>query len=289
MSVLVVTTARAREALAPLLSLWDAEVVVRDAFSVPEMVSGHSAVLCAGPRARSPRTVLPGPAVTTADGRVVPVAWLPDTGFADVRRFAETARAVHERASRGTSMRTAAVLAQRHARYESLAHRIVRLLGEEQQRVCRWTAHDVHRDDMVGGLSRGPALAVYVGHGRPIGWAGYAGVRAHHLGPAAHPRWRPSAAVLSLACNTASRRRTGLSFSEALPLGGVTAAALGAVGPTLFTANARWAVRITRALPGVRTIGELVAAVAPADPGAGAYRLIGDPTVPLADDCEEAA
>ena len=78
----------------------------------------------------------------------------------------------------------------------------------------------------------------------------------------------PPAAVVSLTCQTASRRRTGLSFAEALPLRGVAAATLGAVSSTVHTGNARWALRIARDLGTASTIGELVAMVAPHDPHA---------------------
>jgi hypothetical protein len=158
---------------------------------------------------------------------------------------------------------------------------VLRLAGEDETGVlmpARWTAYEVDRDTVALRLGRGPGLAVYVGHGRPVGWVGYAGLRAHHLEPD-----EPVGALVSLTCQTASRRRTGLSFAEALPLRGVAAATLGAVGPTLHTANARWALRLTRAAATAATVGELIAAIAPHDPAAASYRLIGDPTAPLAD------
>ena len=48
-------------------------------------------------------------------------------------------------------------------------------------RVFWWPADEIVRDDMTVGLGHGLAVALYVGHGRPSGWVGYAGVRAHHL------------------------------------------------------------------------------------------------------------
>ncbi len=172
------------------------------------------------------------------------------------------------------------MLGERHPRYDDLAERIVGLSRSMGQPTLRATAYDLTREDLADLLASGPAVGVYVGHGRPVGWVGYAGLRAHHLtpGPGA-----PAGAIVSLTCRTASRQRTGLSFAEAMPLLGVAAAALGAVGPTLHTANARWALRITRALPTAATIGDLVVAVAPHDPHAAYYRLTGDPTAPLVD------
>jgi hypothetical protein len=63
----------------------------------------------------------------------------------------------------------------------------------------------------------------------------------------------------------------------------VTAAALGAVRSTSHLANTRWAVRLTQAAGSASSVGELVAAVAPHDPAAATYRLIGDPSAPLLD------
>ena len=148
----------------------------------------------------------------------------------------------------------------------------------------RCTAYELGRDDLVDLLGTGPAIGVYVGHGRPVGWVGYAGLRAHHFaGGTDRVGHRPAAAVVSLTCRTASRRRTGLSFAEALPLLGAAAATVGAVGATVHTGNARWALRMARDLGGATTIGDLVATVAPHDPHATGYRLIGDPTAPLLD------
>jgi hypothetical protein len=275
-------------ALGPLLDTWADEGTVRIEAGpaqpdLSELAEDSDAVLVIGDRNRAPRTVLPGTVLRSASGRIVPAGWLPDTGPESLRRFATCAAAVHARA-RG-SRRTLAVLSQRHSRFGALADKVVRLVEEERSdvMVCRWTAYDVHRDDLAVRLSRGPALGVYLGHGRPIGWVGYAGLRARHIGQQVDPAWLPAGAVLSLTCKTASRRNTGLSFAESIPLNGVAAATLGAVGPTLHTDNARWAVRIVRILPRVETVGELIAEVAAADPAADTFRLVGDPTAPLLD------
>ena len=272
-------------ALGPLFEVWGDRVLtvvgsVPDAEELAALADRADAVLVVGPRVRAPRTVLPGPCVPSGDGRTVPVAWLPDTG--DLGTFARAAARVHRRAmTRRGSPRTFAVLGERQPRFDRLAERVVRLAGEDPTGrlvPARWTAYEVDRGEVALRLGRGPGLAVYVGHGRPVGWVGYAGLRAHHLEPE-----EPVGALVSLTCKTASRRRTGLSFAEALPLRGVAAATVGAVGPTLHTANARWALRLTRAAATASTVGDLVAAVAPHDPAAAAYRLIGDPPAPLLD------
>lgn len=300
--VVVVAPESALDALSPLLQVWAKgsgvahvpwSLLETEGPSVlPRLAERADAVLVIGPRRRSPRTVLPGPVVVATDGRVVPVSWLPQTTTTDLARFAHMAAVVHTReGTPGTRAvpgpRSLAVLGERHPRFDRLAERIVRIARDSRDsRVDprRETAYELSRDDLVDRLSEGPALAVYVGHGRPTGWVGYAGLRAHHLAVAVErPQHRPAAAIISLTCKTASRRRTGLSFAEALPLKGVAAAALGAVSATAHTGNARWALRIARDLAEAHTIGDLVASVAPHDPHASAYRLVGDPTAPLLD------
>lgn len=286
--VSVVASPAATEALAPLLDVWSsaggcsvtewsADAVAPDGLA--ELASRSRAVLVVAPRRRAPRTVLPGPVVGG-----VPVGFLPEVGADSLRRFAATAVRVHQRAgsATGPGPATLAVLGERHPKFDRLASRVVALADASGQAVHRWTAYDVGRGELPGRLATGPALGVYVGHGRPVGWVGYAGLRAHHLDGSVDGA-EPLAALASLTCLTASRRRTGLSFAEALPLDGVAAATLGAVTRTRHTGNARWAVRLTLALSSARTVGELVAAVAPHDPLADCYRLIGDPTAPLLD------
>jgi hypothetical protein len=303
--VTVVADAVSADALAPLLDHWRHGPGLRllpwsgwagdDPQALADLADASAALLVVGDRHRSPRTVLPGPVLVARDGRVVPAAWLPATSTADLARFAATACAVHARAAHHAHTarpavqrtRTLAVLGERHPRFDRLVDRIVRIGGETTDStvvVRRATAYELRRDDLVDLLATGPALGLYVGHGRPVGWVGYAGTRAHHFADAVErPGPQPASAVVSLTCQTASRRRTGLSFAEALPLRGVAAATLGAVSSTVHTGNARWALRIARGLDTARTIGDLVAAVAPHDPHATTYRLIGDPTAPLLD------
>jgi hypothetical protein len=171
-------------------------------------------------------------------------------------------------------------LAQRHVRYRDLSARIIREL-QSGATVYAWTADELMRDDLVDGLGLGLGAAIYVGHGRPIGWVGYRGVRSHHLDTLG----KPIGVMLSLTCLTASRRRTGLSFAEALPLRGAAAASFGAVGPTDHLDNSRWALRLTRVIaerPRL-TIGELVVAAYPDSPASRGYRILGDPLAPLID------
>jgi hypothetical protein len=281
----VVGSPRALDALEPLRRAWAGRghlVAVKSPVPLDELADGVDALTVVGSRRRSPRTVLPGPFVRTADGRRVPVGWVPDLGWEALRRFATAAARVHARSRNGRSRRTVAVLAQRSRRYRDLSGRIERLLAESggAARPLRWTADELTRPDLVRGLGFGVSAAVYVGHGRPVGWVGYRGVRRHHLARVEEP----TAAVLSLTCLTASRRRVGLSFAEALVLDGAAAAAFGAVRSTDYRWNARWALRLTGALAnGCATVGDLVVSAEEGDPAVAAYRIIGDPTAPLVD------
>jgi hypothetical protein len=247
---------------------------------------GHDAALLIGPRARSPRTVLSGPVLRTGNNRTIPIGWLPVTDETALRRFAATAAQVHRRAQSQTSV---ALLAQRHPRYLRLADRMGAILNDRP--VFRWTADALVPEAMIGGLASGLGAAIYFGHGRPIGWVGYYGLRAHHFDDFGG---EPLGALLSICCDTASRRRTGLSFAEALPLRGVCASVFAAVGATLHVDNTRWAVRLSDAmLDGANTLGTLVRASLPLNSAQWEnYRIIGDPLAPLRgpiDGCRRAA
>lgn len=231
-------------------------------------------LLVVGNGRRSPRRVLPGPAIVTEGGRSVPVGWVPNWPGVGIETFAHRAAAVHERAG---GRRTIAILGQRTPRYRDLSHRIERTLATE---TVRWTADELGAGGLTDGLAYGLGAAIYVGHGRPSGWVGYRGFRRGQL-----PQDPDTiGGVLSLTCNTASRHRIGLSFSESLVLSGVAASVLAATGPTNHLGNARWALRIAAALAtGGDCIGDVVLASNPDDEHARRYRIIGDPLAPLND------
>jgi hypothetical protein len=281
-------TARQAERLAPLLEAYAAHgiEVARESVGAEQIAqrisraTGLRAVLAVVPRARAPRTLLPGPTVRDADGRLVPVGLVPYRDEASLARFARAARTVHAR-SRGAHERTVAILGQRTPRARDLASRIERnALRHSDRLLLRWTADEMMQEDLVAGMGLGLAMAVYVGHGRPKGWTAYRGLRAHHL----EDLPEPVGAVISLTCLTASRRRTGLSFSEALVLQGSAAATVGAVRPTEHRLNARWAVHLSHWIGGpARTVADLVTGVAGLADTARLYRIIGDPLAPLLD------
>ena len=244
-----------------------------------ERAETNDALLVVGGRRRSPRTAVPGATITRRDGSRIPVGWLPDVGATRLARFASAAAGVHARTGRPA----VAVLAQWHPQYLRLAHRVQVHLTRNGSDVptFMWTSDAVLRDDMLRGLGSGLGAAFYVGHGRPIGWVGYRGLRSAHL---ERVEGEPLGVLFSLCCVTASRRRTGLSFAEAVPLAGVAAGVLAAVRDTVHTENARLAVRLSAAVVrGVRDLGGLVGdAIEPSPDALRHYRILGDPLAPIA-------
>ncbi len=283
--LLLVAPTSHRRVLAPLIEAYSAHRVrlahawydkdVPAESQLADRAGGYDAVLLTGSRRRAPRTVLSAPVLAAGDGRLIPAGWLPLTDTASLQRFADTVSRVHARRRQQASL---ALLAQRHPRYLRLATRMQEILGDRP--VFRWTSDALLADAMIDGLSSGLGSAIYFGHGRPIGWVGYYGLRAHHFDGF---DGEPLGALLSLCCDTASRRRTGLSFAEALPLRGVCAATFAAVDATLHLDNTRWAVRLSQAmLNGATRLGELIHAALPVNPEQWrSYRIIGDPLCPL--------
>jgi hypothetical protein len=234
-------------------------------------------MLVVAPSGMAPSQLLPGPAFTDG-GRKIPVGCVPWTSPEDLATFARTAAKVHAREKQTCDV---AVLGQWLPRFSQLAQRIETLLRDDRpDEVFKWTSDVIYKEDMVKGLHTGIAAAIYVGHGRPIGWVGYYGTRIHEL---TGKKNEPLAAMLSLTCLTASRKNTDISFAEWLPLRGVAASAFGAVSATVHTDNTRWAVNICEALKGQpATIGALITGAMPErKSAANAYRLTGDPLSPL--------
>ena len=285
----IVASENAKEALHPLALAYARKHIdcqwissckdIPDVNLLEALAEESKAIMVVGAPRRSPRNTLPGPLIKRKNGQSIPLSWLPEKNFETLRHFANAASKVH---SRKLKIQPVAILSQRHKRYLHLACRIESLLSEcrEKTPAFLWTSDLLLRENMLEGLQGGMALALYVGHGRPIGWVGYYGTRKHHF---EFGQGEPLGALLSLCCSTASRKRTGLSFAEAIPLQGAAAASFGAVSDTLHTDNTRWAVRIAKSLEkGVNTIGELIVAAQPPTLSAmKSYRIFGDPLAPL--------
>ena len=286
MRLVVVASSGAAAALRPLLRAHerDREVEVvsspTSGAELEELAVGSEALLVVGDRRRAPRTALPGLFVEARDGRWVPVGWLPDLGAAELERFARAAARVHRRERIPGPV---ALLGERQARYLRLAARMdahLRQAGDPPFQVLRWTADRITRGDVARGLGGGLGCALYFGHGRPEGWAGYHGLRAQHL--LEGPR-EPLGALVSVTCLTANRHRVGLSFCEAVVTGGAAAASVGAVGKVDHVDSMRWMVGLAQALlMGECRLGPaLRRAVPPGEGPGGPYRIIGDPLAPL--------
>jgi len=242
----------------------------------PALLNSTDALLVLGDGCFAPGTVLQGPFVSDATGRRLPGAWFPLKDEARLERFASTIRQVH---NRGRQKPGLAMLSQWHPRYLQLSDRVETILKGQIQ-TFRWTSDVIGRNDVVQALGSGLGMGLYVGHGRPLGWVGYYGMRAHHFDSFSGS---PMGCVLSLCCRTASRRRNGLSYTEALPTMGISAASFGAIRETRHTDNTRWIVRICESLlQGADNLADLLLDAAPSNPESiQYYRIVGDPLVPL--------
>ncbi len=295
MSVGVIGNPSIFEALKPLLNLyrqkyglilWDSNGLIPNENELLDFANRNEAILLVGNRRRAPRTVLSAPIIKNDNSKLIPLSWLPNVSHDALRCFAQAAVKVHERGAIKKS--TVALLGQWQPRFLNLTDRIEYLLkkGVTTIDIKRWTADYLVREDLMKNLQQGLGLSIYVGHGRAIGWVGYHGTRIHHF-PLKNPQ--PIGAMLSLSCVTASRKRTGLSFAEALPLRGMCASSFGAVVETYHTDNARWSMNICNTLvKGVpHSIGELIVNSLPSSHEAiTPYRLMGDPMAPLFDATE---
>jgi hypothetical protein len=275
--------------LTPLIEAYqDANILIKveeftgkPSFKVIEVsiLNNVDALIIIGDWRFSPNTVLDGPFVTSENGHKIPASWLPVKNSEGLRKFAEVIKIVHGRIQEKANL---AILSQWNPRYVHLSNRMETIL-ENQIQTFKWTSDLIGRKEVVEALGLGLGLSIYVGHGRPVGWVGYYGMRANHFEEFSG---NPIGSILSLCCRTASRRRTSLSFSESLILMGVTSASFGAVKDTKHTDNTRWVVRICETLThGVNNLGDLLLKSAPNNEEAiKNYRIIGDPLAPLYSD-----
>lgn len=244
---------------------------------IQNKVKAEDAVLLIGNATCFPKNAMKYPFVTTTEKRKIPLAWLPIRNSEDLLTFSKTIDEVHSRQQDECAV---ALLSQRHPRFTRIVDRMATILKAPSLKPYKWSSDLLLRESMIEGLESGLGLATYFGHGRPIGWVGYYGLRSHHF---ENPNAKPVGALLSLCCKTASRKNTPLSFCEQLVLDGKTAASFGAVDSTLHTDNTRWSVGITKALlNGANTISDLLMQAIPKNISAYKYyRIIGDPLAPI--------
>jgi hypothetical protein len=281
----------ARRARQPVLELTgDVErLLARPARHLPP---GTEAVLVIGSRRGSPRRTIRGLFLRDAAGTRVPLGWLPDAG-PELAVYARAAARVLERAAVPSSDAARAeparargpviILGQWEDRFLRVSLRTARRLARPAPggvAAFHWTADRISRLDMLSGLACGPAAAMYFGHGRPAGWAGYHGVRGEHF---AEPWPEPIGALVALCCENASRSGVRLSFAETLALRGVVAGALAAVAKTRHDHNRRLGPALCEALvaspPG--TLAEWLLALPAEEWERTPFRFIGDPAAPL--------
>lgn len=240
--------------------------------------------------------------------QAVPIGWVPDVGAAGLARFAHAAAVLQARAAAQLARGPIALLGQWEDRTLRMAGRTEVLLrapvgtgaaGDastlpggadgtarraQPMQILRWTADRIVRRDLLVALRMGLGVALYLGHGRPIGWAGYHGLHTRHL---RHARGEPQGTVLTLACDVGRRPQSGLGFAETLMVEGIAASALGAVDRTLHIDNSHFVIDLCHALrAGAQTLADLVlAARRPGQPDRARcerrYRIFGDPLAPL--------
>lgn len=240
---------------------------------------GVSAFVLVGDRGPAPSKQLPGLGLLDANGRFVFGSQLClSARTAPV--FAAGAATVEERFGIEQAPGPAVLLGEWEPRARKMALRSIGCLSGAELPCFQWTADRVSREQLSHGLSTGLGFALYYGHGRSVGWAGYYGYRSRHLPDAPA---EPMGAVFSITCSTASRGGSGLSFSERLVSRGVCAASLGATRKTRHLSNAYLASSLCEAIAGGanRVHHSLYEAKLPEDILYSSYRLFGDPTALL--------
>ena len=292
MNLLVILHKAHKQLLSPLTNRWLAKgYLVRfnyyEGKDVPpieqlkKLAIKADMIMMLVPPERSASTLMDGPVIRIGD-RKIPVSLVPVFSEEAIMSFVKASTIVHDRTK---NIQSVTLLSQRLPRYLKVTEKIYRELKNCDTNLSpvKWTADIVHSGDMLHGINQGAGVCLYMGHGRVSGWVGYYGVRASHI---TKFRSKPSAAVLSLCCWTAGRKNVRSSFCELLMMNGIASSVFGAVKPTLFTDNTRWAVSISDALRnGASTIGELIVKAYPFnDKAAAHYRLFGDPTSPLVAD-----
>ncbi len=240
-------------------------------------------LLIIGPRAQSPRRALPGLFLSDSHGRPIPVGWLPEV-LPQLQTFAESASAVVRRARTTGPLGPVALLGQWEDRAIRMTAQMEKCFAatKNKVKVFRWTSERIVRRDLLPALGIGMGAALYVGHGRPSGWAGYSGVRARHL---QYAQGSPIGVIFSFACDVANRFKVGLSFAEACVLSGICAASFGATKATFNIKNAYLANNVCETLArksNIRTLGDLLLNSDLTDKHAiSSYRILGDPLAPL--------
>ncbi|HOY31666.1 MAG TPA: C25 family cysteine peptidase [Bacteroidales bacterium] len=287
--LLIVLPENLRQHFSPLVDAWSSQNITPDFFEyrdkklpaegqITTLAAGYDAVMLAGNFRFAPRNIVSKPFMLTNEKKI-PVSWLPVKNTDTLNKFINTAALVQNRKKFKIAL---GLLAQRNRQYLQVADKMENEFRDLHKDITyfRWTSELVFPEDMMSGINCGMGAVIYLGHGRPVGWAGYYGIRMKHF----HDFFNePAGCFLSLCCHTANRRNVALSFSENLVTEGIAASAFGSVNASFFTDNTRWAFNICNSLKkGIDTIGELITDAAPMNKSAiSSYRLIGDPFAPI--------
>lgn len=246
-------------------------VPLDDASSWRQALPGAETLLVIGNPNDSPRSAVSG-AVADDNGRAVPVGWMPEDD-----RLAAAAVAIARVAKRSGPVGPVLLLASQEQRSVAVLDQVSARL--RTMHVHRWEAARVVRPTLLPALRSGAGVALYAGHGTPLGWVAYGGVTAADFAGLAEPL----GAVLSLTCRTASRHRVGRSFAEEVVGLGGAAAVLAAAGDVPHRDNAALATWFADGLAaGAMTIADLLSRTSVQPMQLRHYRLIGDPAASLA-------
>jgi len=237
-------------------------------------------LVVASPR-RSPRAVIPGPAVNGIPAAAVFAAHPPE-----LRPWIAAVRG-----ARGSEVRP--VLAEWDRPYLRLAARFRRRVREcFGSPAPSWTARDVDGAALCRRLGRGPALANYFGHGDASGLGGYHGIESREITRERGIGIGPMGVFCCWSCDTLTARNGTRPFGCHLIRRGAAAAFLGSTGPVGTRANAALVEIAGRSLLSVRplTLADWIADVDQEvrELGTGEmkkawafYRIIGNPLQPL--------
>jgi peptidase C25-like protein len=254
---------------------------------IPQLpINDAASLLIIGDPRRSPRTALPGIFVRAANGRRIPVGWLPDVGdrLSDYARAAAEVQLRHQAEPQFPATNTAApgpfiLLGEFSPRALQWAEWFSDDLPK-QSAIFQWTAERITRPNLISGLRFGAGAAFYFGHGTPNGWFGYGGF---DKSDALASRGRPIGCIVSFSCSVARRPAHSLSFCEDLVLSGLCAAAIGSTRPSLHHRNVEWSLAFAQILRRRRaiTLCDLLSDPALPLPALNSYRLLGDPMAQL--------
>lgn len=287
--ILVILEKEVKTQLGELISIWQVNgysplymFYTKDCFPSVETISNQTknvaAIIAFTPYKRSPNNLVDSPYITNEHQQKIPIGLVPYYNKETLAKFISTTCLVHRRKK---SKINVTLLSQRLPRYLTVAQKVhTQLSLNKNIKSINWVGDVIYREDVLYGINTGSALSIYFGHGRAKGWVGYNGVQIQEL---KLYQDKPNAAILSLCCETASRRRVQFSFCEQLILNGISAVSMGAINKTLFTNNTRWAISISNELQNeLDTIGDLIVKAKPSNEDAWKhYRLFGDPTIKM--------